>query len=64
MSDANRARNLLFAALAATIVVTTVATLMASQALGWISVALGLACLVLYFRWRRTVRRARPSSAP
>jgi Flp pilus assembly protein TadB len=63
VSERQRARNLLFAALAATVVVATVATLAESQLLGWLAVALGLGSFLLYLRWRRAVRRARLSSA-
>jgi hypothetical protein len=49
----------LFAALAATLVVVTIATLAASQLLGWISVALALGSFGVYLAWRRAVRRDR-----
>jgi hypothetical protein len=63
VNEARAARNRLFLALGATIVVTTAATLAASQVLGWVSVALGIGSLLLYLRWRRAVRRARLSSS-
>ena len=57
--SANRLRAILIGALVVAAVVSVIGNKASSPWLGWVSFALFLCAVVMYFQWRRTAREER-----